>query len=215
MNLLKVSIIKSKILLIALFATLLTSCYTDYGLTTEDYDIVYTKYNTSTNFASFKTFFMPDSVYHLVGEGEEDNLSRQFDALILNLVATNFQNRGYVRVAQLDSTNLPDAAVVVSVSDDTYSGAIYYPPYWGYPGWGWDWYYYPPYWGDVTYYEYNTGTIYIQFADIQNIDNEHILYTDWMAIANGLLSSNIVQTQSRIETAINQAFKQSPYLKTN
>ncbi len=190
---------------------LLSSCYTDYGLTTEDYDVVYTKYNPETNFSSYKTFVMPDSVFHLIGEGEEDNISRQFDGLILNLVAQNFENRGFVRVNDVDSA---DAVVVVSVSDDTYSGAVYYPPYWGYPGWGWDWYYYPPYWGDVTYYEYNTGTIYIQFANMENVDGENILYTDWMAIANGLLSSNIVQTQNRIEKSINQAFAQSPYLKT-
>ncbi len=201
-----------KILVLLFFPLAFSSCYTDYGLTTEDYDVVFTKYNPDVNFSSFKTFAMPDSVFHLLGEGEEDNISRQFDALILNLVVTNFERRGFVRVDSLENA---DAVVTVSVSDDTFSGTIYYPPYWGYPGWGWDWYYYPPYWGDVTYYEYNTGTIYVQFANIENVDGESILYTDWMAIANGLLSSNIVQTQSRIEKSINQAFKQSPYLKTN
>ncbi len=205
---------KGKILFLGvLIAFGVTSCYTDYGLSTADYDVVYTKYNKAVNFTQFKTFAMPDSVYHLVGEGEEDNISRQFDALILSTVVRNLEQRGFVRV---DSVNAADAVVVVTVSEDTYSGAIYYPPYWGYPGWGWDWYYYyPPYWGDVTYYEYNTGTIHLQFADIENVDGETILYTDWMAIMNGLLSSNVVQTQSRIENAVNQAFSQSPYLKTN
>ncbi len=202
----------SKLLLALLFSVALTSCYTDYGLTTEDYDVVLTKYNPEANFASYKTFVMPDSVYHLIGDDEDDTLSRQFDALILSLVAANFERRGYVRVNDVDSA---DAVVVVSAADQTYSGSIYYPPYWGYPGWGWDWYYYPPYWGDISYYEYNTGSLYIQFANIENVDGENILYTDWMAIANGLLSSNIVQTQSRLESSINQAFKQSPYLKTN
>ncbi len=210
MKLLKATIRKSKLLMLFFLSALfITSCYNDYGLNTEDYDVVYTKYDPNTNFAAFKTFVMPDSVFHLIGDNSDDNISRQFDALILHRVAENMENRGFERVNSLDSA---DVVVVVSVSNDTYSGAIYYPPSWGYPGWGWD---YPPYWGDVTYYEYNTGTLYIQFADKRNIDGQNILYTNWLAIANGLLSSNIIQTQNRIEKAINQAFAQSPYLRTN
>ena len=51
----------------------INSCYTDYGLTTSDYDVVLTRYNKETDFASFRTYALPDTIFHIVGD-EEDGI---------------------------------------------------------------------------------------------------------------------------------------------
>ncbi|NOX19434.1 MAG: DUF4136 domain-containing protein [Chlorobi bacterium] len=207
---------KKMIYLFVLFfglAIVVNSCYTDYGLTTSDYDVVLTRYDKEADFGSFRTYALPDTVFHIVGD-EEDEISRQFDALMLQKVASNMASRGFTRIDNPDSSNIPDAVVTISVTTTDYTGVSYYPPYWGYPGWGWYYPpYYPPYWG--TTYSYSTGTIFIDFGDVDNVADSSLVTVEWNATINGLLSSNASSTRARIEDSINQAFTQSPYLKTN
>ena len=197
------------------FAVAANSCYTDYGLTTADYDVVLTRYDKAADFSSYRTYAMPDTIFHIIGEDDEDEISRQFDALMLQTVASNMASRGFTRIENPDSSNIPDAVVTISVTTTDYQGVSYYPPYWGYPGWGWYYPpYYPPYWG--TTYSYSTGTIFIDFGDVDNVAGDSSLVTvEWNATINGLLSSNASSTRTRIENSIDQAFVQSPYLKTN
>jgi len=195
-------------------AIFVNSCYTDYGLTTSDYDVVLTRYNKETDFGSFRSYVLPDTVFHIVGN-EEDNISRQFDALMLQKVASNMDNRGFTRIENPDSAHIPDAVITISVTTTDYEGVAYYPPYWGYPGWGWYYPpYYPPYWGGTTY-SYSTGTIFIDFGDVENVEDSSLVTVEWNATFNGLLSSNASLTRERIQESIDQAFIQSPYLKTN
>jgi hypothetical protein len=78
----------------------------------------------------------------------------------------------------------------------------YYPP-----GWGW---YYPPYY---TVSSFTTGTLVMTIQD-PNVDNAiGQSEASWVVGINGILSGNY--SIDRVLNGIDQAFKQSPYLKTN
>ena len=189
----------------------LTSCYTDYGLTSADYDVVVTKYDKTTDFQSLKTFSLVDSVFHITGDEDEPDselLSRDYDNLIISTVRTNMIDIGYTEISDPTDQNKP--AVVIAIQalgtqvDQYYSGGYY-------PGWGWGWGgwwggYYPGYIGKSTYY---VGTIYIDYFDVDASEKD--LVAPWYATINGLL--NVGGTESRITNSINQAFNQSPYLE--
>jgi hypothetical protein len=191
----------------------LWSCYPSTGLDSlSDYDVVATVYDKDANFGSIRTYFMGDTIFHLIPEDAEDEISREFDQHILSEVERNMNAIGYTRV---DSTedNPPNTAMVVAVTTSTYVGYSYWPGYgypgwgWGYPGYGWG---YPGYW---TSYSYSTGTIFISLGDPNNPDTQNqIIPLLWNASLNGLLSENRATTRSRITEMINRSFKQSPYL---
>lgn len=203
-----------------LFALMLsfTSCYTDYGLTTADYDVVVTQYDKNTDFGAFKTFSLIDSVFHITGdttESDSDLLTRKYDKLILSTIRENMVDYGYTEIKDPSDQNKPDVVLTVEALgtqiDQYYSGG-WYPWYGWYPWWGYPGYpgYYPPYVGKSTYY---VGTLFIDYFDVaaslNNPDNNFV--TPWYATINGLLQSG--QSESRLTGTINQAFEQSPYLK--
>ena len=190
----------------------LTSCYTDYGLTSADYDVVLTKYDKTTDFQTLTTFSLVDSVFHITGDKDEpdsDLLSRQHDKLIISTIRTNMLNLGYTEIVDPSDQNKPAVVIAIQVLgtqvDQYYSGGYY-------PGWGWGgWWggYYPPYVGKSTYY---VGTLYIDYFDVaaSESDPNDNLVAPWYATINGLLNSG--QTEARLTSITNQAFDQSPYL---
>jgi len=203
--------------LLILSSFVLYSCYPDYGLTQSDYDTVITLYDNNANFKK-PTYAMPDTVVHLVEEGDEDNVDRSKDALILSTIASNMDDLHYTRV--VDTTaNKPDFVILVGVTVTDNYGAAYYPGwgYWG--GWGW-WGGYPGwgYPGGSVVYSYTTGTIFISMLDP---DKDNTIDGDkygavWLARINGVVSnSSTSNVNNRIKTRINDAFEQSPYLGAN
>ncbi len=50
---------------------LLSSCYPGGAEYTSDTDIILTTYNDEYNFGAQKTYFMSDSIQHIVDEGQE------------------------------------------------------------------------------------------------------------------------------------------------
>ena len=197
----------------------LTSCYTDYGLTSADYDVVLTKWDKTTKFDTLKTFAVVDSVFHIVGDKDEPDselLSRQNDDLIISTIRTNMRDLGYEEIdtSRISAGEIPSVVIVINALgtqvDQYYAGGYY--PGWGYPGWGWGGYYpyYPGYIGKSTYY---VGTLYIDYFDVaaSEIDPNDNLVAPWYATINGLLNQGT--TERRLTNSINQAFDQSPYLK--
>ena len=202
------------LILIPLF---LSSCYPDYGMSTSDYDIVITRYDDEADFQAFNSYALPDSVFHLIPEDEDDEISRAYDKQIIANVVSNMNDLGYTRVPA-DSNGVTDQTVIVIINatNSTYYGYSYYPG-WGYPGWG----YYPPYWGYypgwATPYQYSTGSVIVEMYDGSRIDEEaETAPLIWMGGINGLTSgSSSASISARIDESIDQAFKQSPYLKIN
>jgi hypothetical protein len=176
------------------------SCYPGDPITPADTDVVATFYNPAADFSSLMTYAMPDSVLQVADPDlDAGNISRQFDQLILDRIEQNLLQLGYTKVA-----NPADADVLVLpfVSSTTWiSGGCYY--YWGY------WYPYPGYCYPVAY-TYTTGSLVIAMSDQNNSDETNAL---WVAGINGLMSeSTTADISRRINTNIDQAFRQSPYL---
>lgn len=196
----------------------LTSCYTDYGLTSSDHDVIITQYEKTTDFSKYKTYAIVDTVYHLTGDADEPDseyLSRAHDTFIIKTITDNMNALGYTQV--LNPTDASEIDVLVYVAaQGTKVDQYYYGGWWGggfYPGWGWGYpgygWGYPGYVGTTTYY---VGTLFINYVDVDNIEDQTI-DVEWHAILNGLLNNDTYTvTQRRLADRINKAFNQSPYL---
>lgn len=186
--------------------------YSDSDLTITDYDINY-------DFGGQKKYFMPDTIEYKtnIKDSELDPADVQE---LLNQIEANFSEQGYER---LDAANPDEAEFVISVSaiatESSGGGWIGGPPC--YPGWGWGcgWGgYYPPYYGGYYSYSYTTGSVVINWFDPQvepvPVDGGEAQPVHWLAIFNGLMSSTPANNKSRIAASVDQAFKQSPYIKS-
>jgi len=207
---------------------IMTSCYPGGVEYYEDTDIVMTNHDTEFNFKENKLYFMPDSIKHIVDEGNEDEVNRKYDDDILKQVADHLEAAGYTR---LEDPTAPDSvlidsadvAVAIVVTSTEYSSIGYWPGggWWGwYPGypWGpgygpgypWNPGYYPGY---PTYYSYAVGSLFIEMANVDEIDDvDEEIPVVWQATVNGLLSSSEENVYNRVVKSIDQAFEQSPYL---
>jgi hypothetical protein len=207
-------------------ALALSGCYPDGVETTSDTDLVYTNYDPEYNFDSVQTYYLGDSLRHIVDVGE--TADTKYDAYILGEIKSNLDALGWVEFDLNDTIipgNKPDVVVVSALMIlTTYD--VYYYPYWGY-GWYWkgtgnlnyygyDWYY--PWYGYGGSYvtSYSTGTVVILMFDPELIDNENErIKLNWAGILNGIAGYGVSDAQPRIKRGIEQAFKQSPYLNGN
>jgi len=194
----------------ALSMLFFNACYSDYGMTTADYDVVTTLYDPNYDFTKDSTYTMPDTIIHIVEEGEKSELSRKYDSFILEQVASHMNLRGFTRIADPTAT-VPDVVIIIRATAVEHYAAYssyYYGGYWG--GWYYPWY------GGTTVYTYSTGTVLIDMLDVENIDIEKEIYpTAWIAGINGLLGDTSTGTKTRLSTSIGQAFVQSPYIGTS
>lgn len=205
------------IVLLSACAVLLTSCYTDYGLTTEDYRTVVTIYDTTAGaFDGLQTFYLVDSVFHILGDSTKlDDIPRAYDQALLDGIAANFVSMGWVQVTDTNGA-LPHTTVRVSALQNVTIG--YYYNYWYYPwygyGWGyWGWYY-PPYYPSGSYYSYTTGSVIVEMDRVTQRENNDTLQMRalWIGSSNGLLSSSEASNVQYISAGVRQMFDQSPYL---
>lgn len=189
----------------------LWGCYPDGPEYYEDTDVTFTQHDTDFDFSSRQTYSMPDRI---VVDVEIDNGDTSYVYMkdiyatpILQSIESNMSNYGWTKVAINAS---PDVLLTpAAMKNTTFYYSYWYDWWWGgyYPGWGW---YYPPYY---TISSITTGSIVINMAD-PNVDNPvDRAEVAWMMIGNGLASG--ANNVSRITGAIDQAFAQSPYLKTN
>ncbi|MEI7492133.1 MAG: DUF4136 domain-containing protein [Bacteroidota bacterium] len=173
---------------------------------------VLTQYDVNTNFGLYKKYSIVDTVYYITDKGTQKVISANSQILI-NQIIGNMNARGYQQVAK--SAN-PDLGINVSVIKTTTT--VYYPGwYWDYPGyyppnwWGYNGGYYYPYY--PTYYSsYSTGTMVIEMVNFKKIVNNKVPVV-WNAYIRGLLTDT--HTASDITGAIDQAFTQTPSIKTS
>lgn len=204
-----------RLLYVALVALLLQGCYPAGPEYVEDLDVVYTTYDKEYDFQAANTYAMPDKI---VVDVEIDNgdttyvyMKPVFATPILNAIRTEMTSNGWNEV-------LPQNADVIitpaALSSTTYFYSYWYDWWYGYGGWYggyWGWYY-PPYY---TVSSYTTGSLVLVMADPSAADDSPINRSPaiWSAVANGLYTGSY--DVSRVENGIEQAFKQSPYLKIN
>jgi hypothetical protein len=199
---------KQKFFTLALIASLslIWGCYPDGAEYYEETDIVYTNYDDSYNFGRKGTYSMPDKIVKITGDlqdGEEPEFVKEpQNTQVLQKIESNMSALGYTKAA--DPAN---ADLVLFPAVWTNTSVYYYYDYWCwyypyYCGWGW---------GYPSVSSYTTGTLLMTLvAD----GAEYVQPTNvWTAAVNGLMSG--YYDVSRVNNAIDQAFKQSAYLKTN
>ena len=225
----------SLVLILPLGIFLLDGCYPSDDLYINETDIVLTGYYDSVDFNAFKTYFLPDTVFPVRDDTTDKSPVPNSD-LILSQIEKNMTAYGYTRVYFNDTAKEPDLMMAVAAISVTNVSVGWWYPY--YPGWGWGWYkkssdagrgtdywyggwwgYYPPGWGwgGVPYYSsYTTGTLLMEMTnpnDYRIINNDTLTPMYWAGALQGVLSSG--SDASRITKGIDQAYTQSPYLKTN
>jgi hypothetical protein len=197
-------------------ALALASCYPGDVTDVSQLDVVITAHDDKADFKAFSTFALPDTVIEVIADSSSYvPISHDYDDEIVNRVRSNFEARGYVHEPDPE-TNPPDALVLVAAgaSNSTY---VYYDwwSYWGwyypgYPGWGW---YYPP---SVSVVSYDQGTLFITLVDVRDPDSGTKKFpVAWAAAIRGLLEGTSTQIHSRLDTNIDRAFTQSPYLQAD
>jgi hypothetical protein len=204
------------------------SCYPDGPSDAGDMDIVGTSCDKGFDFNAVSSFSLPDTVVHMVAQGEGDNLSREYDSLIINRVRAHLISLGY-REETLDTPDRADVVLLISAMSSTNSGVFFDPAgWWGYWGWWPGWGVYPgaPVWGPgwgmgfpvgfPISINYTTGTLFIAMIDPENTDAEEgTIAVTWLAAINALMPGIDQDMGQRIADRIDQAFEQSPYLKIN
>jgi len=202
-----------KLLTMAAMALLLWGCYPSGPDYVEDLDVVYTNHDSGYDFKAKATYAMPDKI---VVDVEIDNgdttyiyMKDAFATPILASIDQNMQAQGWSKVA---ISAKPDVLLTPSaIKSTTYYYSYWYNWWYGgyYGGWGW---YYPPYYSVSSY---TTGSMIITIAD-PNVASGNPINSSpavWFAAANGLFTG--AYNITRVTNAINDAFAQSPYLKTN
>src|SRR4030095_3335155 len=129
----KNKMLKKSIFFAAFFAiaALLSSCFVDYGLDTNNYDLVITNYNPDYNFGQVTKFDFIDSVVHM----GEDEISHAYDQQIKDKVLSELADLGWQRV--YDSTaNVTIMLGTTSSTTTVYGSSSWWDYYGWYGGWG-------------------------------------------------------------------------------
>lgn len=177
--------------------------------------LVYTDYDTNTDFSTFQTFYLPDSILLISNKLAPDYWKDETAQSIISAYADNMEAMGFERT---DKKEEADLGLQVSYVENNYQITSVGLPewWWGYPGywdlgyWGnWGYWYYPY----VISYGFNTGSF---IAELLNLDapqgEDQKLPVVWNSYMTGLLSGMQSFDRQRAITGVNQAFKQSAYL---
>ena len=177
--------------------------------------VVTTNVDKTVSFSNYKTYYISDTIA-LASGSTTDTI--WFDEKAKQLVATVKQNmsaRGFTLVSKGSKPDIGMNMIAVKIIN---IGVVYPGWGWGYPGywdpWYWGWYY-PYYYPWAVTYQVNTGSIGIDMIDLKNVNSTtQKLKVIWGAMTNGALGVSGNDLQNGVNS-INQAFIQSPTVKTN
>ncbi|MBE0636919.1 MAG: DUF4136 domain-containing protein [Bacteroidales bacterium] len=191
---------------------LLWGCYPDGPEYVDELDIVYSNYDPGFDFESKGTYSIPDKIVKITGDEDADieYVNNIYAQPTLAQIEKNMAALGWTKVAQDQNpdTHLFPAAwtsTTIVVSGGWGGYWCYWDPY--YCG-GYGWYY--PY---PVYSSYTTGTFLMTMVDPNYESTDGSRLAVWTSAINGLYQGTY--NASRVNNAIDQAFEQSSYLKTN
>jgi hypothetical protein len=194
---------------------LMSSCTKDPigNLTEEESRIYITNRDNNANFANYKTYSIPDSVYVVDNNNFRGGQATSWDLQALAAVRSAMASRGYVRVARNQS---PDLGINVSRLYNTSTNLVNLQDYWG----GYGGYYDPYYWGyggygygfpqAYAYVESTEAMLSVDILDLKNAATNRTINVIW----NGLVRGSGIFNSSTINNSIQALFDQSPYIKT-
>ncbi len=205
-----------KILLFSAALLMLAACHKEPYRDSDNEYLVYTSPGENVDFTKFKTFHVPDSLL-IIGQSDKPVFSKSQEAKDLILTfKSNMEDRGFVFVAEAADADL-GAQLTYMIKTDKYV-QYYDSPYWwlDYPGywpagyWGnWHGYYYPR---PVTY-SFTTNALLADIVDLKDVKSEETpLEILWSSYMGGPAGISLKYDVRRMMDAMNQAFKQSPYL---
>jgi hypothetical protein len=178
--------------------------------------VVLTNYNSKANFSGYTTFVLPPYVGLISQFSTDSILDPRFGDQVLTAIRTQLTGRGYTEVP---GNQQADLGIVTEVLKDVPMSSSWYPgSWWGYAGWGGCYWrfcgMYPIYPASFPVYVYNSGALIIELVDLKNIPQQNnrlnVIWTNWNGGAPVTIGPNMENTLG----AIDQAFLQSPYLKT-
>ncbi len=194
---------------------MLGSCTKDpmNNLSPEESRIYITNHDSTTNFSSFKTFSISDSVAIISNNKLQEKTHDAFDTQLITAFANAMAQRGYTQVSK---DQHPDVGINVNNIINSYTGYVDYgnyyddyygywdPYYWGYPGYG----YYGSYIGT---YQVNEGVISIDMFDLKDATGSGKIKAIW----NGVIRGAGIFNNGSIDGSVKALFDQSAYLKAN
>jgi len=182
-------------------------------LNSEETRIYITNHDSTTNFSTFKTFSISDSVAIISNNHLQEKTHDSFDATLIAAIAKAMTDRGYTQVS---NSQQPDLGINVNNIINTYTGYVdygnYYNDYYGY----WD----PYYWGYAGYgyygsfigtYQVNEGVISIDMFDLKDAAENTKIKSVW----NGVVRGEAIFREGNAGTSIQALFNQSAYIKAN
>jgi len=187
--------------------------------------IILTRYAEGTDFSKFKTYYLNPDVRTLDDAGELEPIDPSKAQSLLAAVTKNMTDRGFVAVDKEDAELGVEMVYVDHVSTATWCYSYWYPYYWGYPAWG----YYPYYPCDTTMWK--SGMLSTMMTDLTPaLANPNAIGDgdglgnagaggggpDGSNILHGIWFSGVYAVSPTLAggvDGINQAFKQSPYIK--
>ncbi len=189
----------------------LWGCITNGPEYTEELDLVATNHDSEFPFASQGTYSMPDQIVKITGDpaAPPEFIKDIYAIPMLAVIDANMAALGWTKV---DVNAGPDVQLLPAAWTTT---TIIYGGYYG----GYYCWYFPFYCGGGWYYPYtpttsfSTGTMLMTMVNPNKESTDGSLPLVWTAAMNGLLTNTF--DISRLQQGINQAFTQSPYLKTN
>lgn len=204
-----------KLLFYVCLPLLAVSCEKDPDMSDLDADLsVYTDYDNSVDFGSYKTYFLPDSILE-AGSYKATYWKDENAMKIISAVETQMNERGYTRITNPEEKDNADIGVQLSYVSESYqvvSG--------GYFGGWWDYGYWGPWWGGWYYpypvtYSYDTNSLIMEIVDLTgDSESSKNIPVVWYANASGAQYSGMYNLQLLVNS-VEQAFKQSEYIKTS
>jgi len=192
---------------------LLTAACGSDMVTAEDLSFVATVVDTTTPaLGTARTFAVVDTIVPLERSGTIDH---SFDKLVAASVRSHFRQLGWIE--RRDTTGvLPDVVILLGASTRTETGVAYtgwYGAYGAMPYWGG---FVDPSWAfgvpvGAVAFTYDVGTLVLTMVDLKapRATTKRVPVL-WIAALNGVLTGNDGAT--RVQTGLDQAFEQSPYL---
>lgn len=190
------------------FLITLMGCYPDEPEYVEEYDIAYSNYSPDFNFSDSYTYSLPAGVLTIDDNRDPEDPPEFIDDVfgdpILERIRENLNAEGWTEVSE-DAN--PDLIVLPSAFETEFL-YFYNPDYWCWYYSCWDWWY-PGYFpGYVS--GFRTGTVLIQMADPNGVENDDVPVV-WVGALNGLLQGSNNNTIGRIERNLDQVFSQPPF----
>ncbi len=188
----------------------LWGCYLEGPEYTEELDLVLSNYDNEYDFAAKGTYSIPDKIVKVTGDATAppEYIKDLYGVPILAEINAQMNALGWTKV---DVNSNPDIQLMPAAwTTTTIVGG-----YWG----GYYCWWYPYYCGGGWYYpytpvsSYSTGTLLMTMVDPSKESTDGSVRVVWTSAMNGLLSGTY--EIDRVKSGIDQAFKQSPYLKTN